>query len=62
MLLHILLGQGDKQIANGIPYATRSAVQHDPYPLLFVEADFNKVVAGSQRTQMLVIVGSRLKP
>ncbi|MGY6036382.1 hypothetical protein ACUY4R_004500 [Kosakonia sp. BK9b] len=57
MLLHILLGQRDKHIANGIPHATRTAVQHHPYPLLLIQAHFNEVVTGTQCSQVLVVIG-----
>lgn len=57
VMLHILLCQDDKHITDGVSYAARAAVQHHPDALLLIEANFNKVVSGTQRAQMLVVVG-----
>ncbi len=57
MLLHIVLRRGNKQVADSITDAARTAMQHYPYPLLFIRAHFNKVIAGTQCSEMLMIIG-----
>lgn len=57
MLLHILLRQRNKNVADGIPHTTRAAVQHHPDALLLIQTHLNEVVTGSQCSQMLMVIG-----
>ncbi len=57
VLLHILLRQGDKHVADRVAHATRAAVQHDPHPLLLVQTDLDKVIPGAQCPQVLMVIG-----
>ena len=57
MLLHILLRQRDKDVADGIPHTTRTTVQHHPDALLLIQTHFNEVITGSQRSEMLIVIG-----
>jgi hypothetical protein len=43
--------------ADGVADAARTRVQHEPDAVGLVEADFDEVVAGAQRAQVLVVVG-----
>ena len=55
--LHIFLRQRDKQVTDGVTDTTRPAVQHHPDEIRFIQTQFDKVVPGSQRTQMFIVVG-----
>ncbi|MPM79784.1 hypothetical protein SDC9_126826 [bioreactor metagenome] len=57
VLTHVGLSQFDEQVADGVPHPARTGVQHEPHMIGLVEADFDEVVAGAQRSQMLVVVG-----
>ena len=54
---HILFCQLDKVGANAIPHSSGSAVQHHPNRFCFIQADFDKVVTGTQGSQMIYVVG-----
>ncbi|SQI80993.1 Uncharacterised protein [Klebsiella oxytoca] len=40
-----------------LPIPRETGVQHHPNLLRLIEANFNKVVTGSQRSQVLVVIG-----
>lgn len=58
-LPHIVLGQLNKVATDAVTHTTRSAMQHEPHSILFIQTHFHEVVAGTQRTQMLNMVRLR---
>ncbi|MNQ49631.1 hypothetical protein D3C85_635450 [compost metagenome] len=54
--LRVLLREFDEVRADGVAHATRTRVQHEPHGARFVEAHLDEVVAGTQRSQVLVVV------
>jgi hypothetical protein len=58
MLPHVRLRQFDERAANGVADAARPGVQHQPHALGLIEAHLDEVIAGAQRTQVLVVVGA----
>ena len=55
-LAHVLLGQFNEKRADRVTHPARAGVEHDPHPLLGIEAQLDEVVAGSQRPQMHEVV------
>src|SRR5690625_6779211 len=47
-IFHMAFGASNKVAANEVTNATRARVQHHPDLLVFIEADFYKVVARTQ--------------
>src|SRR5258706_4953159 len=58
VLAHVVLGHLDEKSANPVADTSRAAVQHEPNSLVLVETDLNKVIAGSQRAQMIDVVAA----
>ena len=52
-LLHVLAGNLDEVAAHAVADAPRTAVQHEPHVLRFVEAHFDEVISGSQSAQVI---------
>src|SRR2546429_5329647 len=50
-LLHVLASQLDEVAAHAIADAPRTAVQHEPDHVRFIETNLDEVVAGSQRSE-----------
>src|SRR6202040_539953 len=46
----------DEMRADRVSYASRPAVQHEPYGVRFIQTHLDEVIAGSQRSQMGSIV------
>ena len=57
VVAHIGLCQLDEMGADGVTDATRTRMQHHPHRTAFVETDLDKVIAGTERTQVPEIVG-----
>src|SRR6266436_3329007 len=54
--LHVLAGHFDEVAAHAVAYSSRTAVQHKPDAFRFIEADFDEVVAGAQRSEMIRMI------
>src|SRR6266567_5698322 len=57
-LLHVLASQLDEVAAHAIADAPRTAVQHEPDHVRFIETNLDEVVAGSQGAQMIRVVSA----
>ena len=56
MLTHVILGQLDKKSADAIADAARAAVEHEPNLFVFIQADFDKMITGAERTEMIHVI------
>ena len=56
--LHVILRLFDEVVANTVPDAARSAVQHDPHLVGFIQAELDEVIPGTECTEMVHAVGS----
>src|SRR6266508_2708065 len=58
MLAHVIARHFDEKHADAVADTARAAVQHKPYLIALIEADFDKMIAGPQRTQMIHIIAA----
>ena len=53
MSAHVLLRQLNEVHAGAIAHTARARVQHEPYIVGFIEADFDEMVPGPQRAELV---------
>src|SRR4029077_12883020 len=51
-MAHVLLRELDEVTSDAVADAARTAMQHQPYAIALVQADLDKMVACTERTQM----------
>jgi len=53
----ILFREFDVAGTNGVAYTPRTRMQHHPDHIRFIEADLDEVVARTERTEVIAVVG-----
>ena len=56
--LHILASQFNEVAAHAVTHSARARVQHEPDVIRFVETNFDEMVAGAQRAQVVGVVAA----
>ena len=56
---HVFFRKLNEVASDAITDTSRTAVEHDPYVVAFVEADLDEVVAGAQCSEMIHVIARR---
>src|SRR6266852_5455919 len=56
--LHVPARDFDEVAAHAVPDSARAAVQHEPDVFPFIQANFDEVIAGAERAEMIRVIAS----
>ena len=56
--LHVPARDFDEVAAHTVPDSARPAVQHEPHIFSFIQANFDEVIAGAERAEMIRIIST----
>src|SRR5882724_2096983 len=54
--LHVPACEFDEVAAHAVPDTARPAVQHEPHIFRFIQANFDEVIAGAERAEMIRMI------